>query len=229
MLPKIIFDPCKTYSRLRCFTLSFGEGWGEVAIIMTDKQQQAHALYFATGKTQQEIADILDVSRKTINGWIRKNRWDEMKVAAKQTPSLILQDIYTHINAVNDKIFSRPEDDRCPTMQEVSMLNRLLNMTKSIQKQHIGSYIEAFQELQLFIFNRNEELAMQLRGHIADYARGTLGDKEFLARKKRKNNVLDVTANLGRQEQHEDRCATFLECATPPTQHDPLAVQTSPR
>ncbi len=221
----------KTYSRLRCFTRSFGEGWGEVAIIMTDKQHLAHDLYFSTDKTQQEIADILDVSRKTINGWIRKNRWDEMKIAAKQMPSLILQDIYSHINAVNDKIFSRDEAERCPTVKEVNMLHKLLIMTRSIQKQHTGSYIEAFQELQLFIFNRDSDLAMQLREHIADYARGTLGDKEFMARKKRKNNVLDFAATLAKQEMRDLGVPHFQSVATPSaqhedTQHDPLAVQT---
>jgi len=166
----------------------------------TDKQSLAHDLYFQTNKTQQEIAEILDVHRHTIRSWIKKNRWDEMKTAARQMPSLILQNIYNHITALNDKIAQRDESDRCPTMQEVGMLHKLLTMTKSIDKKHTGSYLEAFQELQLFIFNRDSALATQLRDHIAAYARGTLGDKEFMDRKRRKENVLEVTANLGREE-----------------------------
>jgi len=189
-----------------------------------DKQQQAQDLYFTTGNTQQEIADILDVSRKTVNGWIKRNRWDEMKTAARQMPSLILHDIYSHINAINDKIFARDEADRCPTMKEVQMLHKLLAMTKSIQKQHTGSYLEAFQELQLFIFNRDSTLAVQLREHIAAYARGTLGDKEFMARKRRKDNVLDVTANLGKEELRSGvphpGPYEGQSVATPPAQHE---------
>ncbi len=214
----------------------------------TDQQSLAHDLYFQTNKTQQEIADILGVHRHTVRLWIKKNRWDEMKAAARQMPSLILQSVYTHFNAVNDKIFSRDEADRCPTMQEVSMLHKLLTMTKSIEKKHTGAYLEAFQELQLFLFNRDEKLAMQLREHIADYARGTLGDKEFMARKKRKNNVLEVVANLGREElraqkeennvnstchpepaEGEQECTenvTFCNNATPAAQHISNHVET---
>jgi len=172
-----------------------------------EKQQQAHDLYFNTDKTQQEIADILDVNRRTIYLWSRQGNWAAMKAAARQMPALILQNIYNHITAVNDNILSRDEADRCPTMEEVEKLRKLLAMTRSIQKQHTGSYIEAFQELQLFIFNRDATLATQLRGHIADYARGTIGDKEFMARKRRKDNVLDVAADLARQEMKEQESA----------------------
>ncbi len=198
----------------------------------TDQQSLAHDLYFQTNKTQQEIADILGVHRHTVRLWIKKNRWDEMKAAARQMPSLILQSVYTHFNAVNDKIFSRDEADRCPTMQEVSMLHKLLTMTRSIEKKHTGAYLEAFQELQLFLFNRDEKLAMQLREHIADYARGTLGDKEFMARKKRKNNVLEVVANLGREElraqkeENNSGVPHFQSVATPPTQSISNHVET---
>jgi len=168
-----------------------------------EKQQQAHALYFNTDKTQQEIADILDVNRRTIYLWIKQGRWAEMKTAARQMPSIIQQNLYNYINAVSDRINKREEDDRCPTMEEIEKMRKLLNMAGSIGRKHTGAYIEAFQELQLFIFNRDAALASQLREHIADYARGTIGDKDFMARKRRKDNVLDVVANLGRQELRE--------------------------
>ncbi len=176
-----------------------------------EKQQQAHDLYFNTDKTQQEIADILDVNRRTIYLWVKQGRWAEMKAAARQMPSIIQQNLYNYINAVSDKINKRDEDDRCPTMEEVEKMRKLLNMANSIGKKHTGAYIEAFQELQLFIFNRDAALATQLREHIADYARGTVGDKDFIARKRRKDNVLDVTTNLAKQEMQDQENAGGCE------------------
>ncbi len=146
---------------------------------------------------------MLGVHRTTVHLWIKKNRWDDMKAAARQMPGIILQSIYDHYTAVNDKIFARDEQDRCPTMEEVEKLRKLLTMTKSIQKQHTGSYMEAFHELRLFIHNRDSEFAGRLSGFIDSYLRGTMGDKEFMTRKRRKDNVLEATANLGRQEQRE--------------------------
>jgi len=168
-----------------------------------EKQQQAHDLYFNTDKTQQEIADILEVNRRTIYLWIKQGRWAQMKTAARQMPTLILQDVYCHINAINEKIFSRDEQDACPTHDEVDKLRMLVNMTTKIQKKHTGAYLEAFQELQYFIFNNDQELALKLREHIARFARGTVGDKLFMERRQRKLNVLDVVENLAKKEMQQ--------------------------
>ncbi len=166
-----------------------------------DQQSLARDLYFNTNKTQQEIADILDVNRRTVYLWIKQGRWEEMKAAARQMPSLIQQSVYNHFSAVNDQINKRDEDNRCPTMQEVEKMRKLLNMANSVKKQHTGAYMEVFQELYQFVFNRDSEFAKQLSVHIQAFTRGTIGDKEFTYRRERKQNVLDVTANLAKEEQ----------------------------
>jgi len=187
-----------------------------------DQQSLARDLYFNTSKTQQEIADILDVNRRTVYLWIKQGRWDEMKAAARQMPSLILQNIYNLFTAVNDKIMQRDEDNRCPTMEEVEKLRKLLNMSNSIKKQHTGAYMEAFQELYQFIFNRDGVFAKELSGHIQAYSRGTMGDKEFIARRQRKQNVLDVTANLAKEEMTYD-AQHFDSAVTPSAQQHRIA------
>lgn len=198
-----------------------------------EKQQQAHDLYFNTDKTQQEIADILDVNRRTIYLWVKQGRWAEMKAAARQMPSIIQQNLYNYINAVSDKINKRDEDDRCPTMEEVEKMRKLLNMANSIKKQHTGAYMEAFQELRLFIYNRDSAFAKELAGHIDAYVRGTMGDKEFMTRKQRKDNVLEVTANLAKEERlnyQEQEETEKVEAATfvPTAASSPLTNNTTP-
>ena len=57
--------------------------------------------------------------------------------------------IHNHITAVNDGIRKRDPENRCPTMQEVDMLRKLLNMTTVIQKQHTGADFEHVQSVQI--------------------------------------------------------------------------------
>jgi DNA-binding XRE family transcriptional regulator len=141
------------------------------------EQQLAKDIYLQTQKTQQEIADILNINRKTIYLWIKHGKWEEMKIAARQAPCVVLQDIYNHIDQINIRISGR--EDHCPTPVEVDMLRKLLNMTKVIEKKHTGAYIEAFQELTMFIAKRNNDLAKQVTRFANDYVMGTIANKEF--------------------------------------------------
>lgn len=159
------------------------------------QQELAKDLYLHTQKTHQEIADILDVSKRTVFGWIKNGRWAEMKESARQAPGIILQDIHNHITAINDRIRDR-EDDPCPTPQEVDMLRKLIGMTTVIEKQNCGAYIQAFQELTFFILPKDKKFGQQLVKYANDYVKGTLGDKPFQAKRQAKLNISDVNNYL---------------------------------
>ena len=139
-----------------------------------DQQKIARDLYLHTDKSQSEIAEILNVNRKTIFLWIKKGRWEEMKIAAQQGPGTILQHLYDHVHEINKKIRSR--EDKCPFPAEVEMLRKLLGMTKNIAKKNTGFYMEAFEELSHFIAKKNWHLSHQVIKHMDEYVEGTFGD-----------------------------------------------------
>ena len=87
-----------------------------------DKQQLAKDLFLQADKTQTEIAEILDVNRKTVYLWSKKGKWEEKRIALSQTPSSIQQDYYNHMSAINAKI--REREDNCPTMEEIFGLKK---------------------------------------------------------------------------------------------------------
>jgi DNA-binding XRE family transcriptional regulator len=143
-----------------------------------EQQQQAKELYFNTDKTQQEIADILNVNRRTVYLWIRNGQWDKMQAAAKQAPGIILQHLFNHISAVNDRIMKR-EDDPCPTLQETEIMRKLLGMTAIIYKQHAGSYLQAFEELIRHVNKRDHDLAVLITRHADNYVQSTVLKKDY--------------------------------------------------
>ena len=168
-----------------------------------EKQQQAYNLYFNTDHTCSEIADILDVNRKTLYLWVKNGKWEEMKRAANVAPGMILLDIYGHVGAINNKIRQREPDDRIPTMEEVEKLRKLLGMVKNINKNHIGSYMESFTELIRFISGTDEVLSWKVAEYAKRYVRGNFGDMEMETSVKSKKQVAFVKDNLVNIEEQE--------------------------
>ncbi|PQJ11479.1 hypothetical protein CJD36_006665 [Flavipsychrobacter stenotrophus] len=170
-----------------------------------DKKQAARNLFLHSDRTRAEIADLIDINTKTLYLWIKHGRWEQMKTAARQTPASLLQDVYDHIEAVNNKIKAR--EDRCPTWQEVEMLRKLFASTKHIQKLNIGSYIEAFTELTSFINDHDSELGKAVVTLTDKYIKGLVSPFHPTAYK----NVSDVKDNLEAIEQEEEKDMAELQ------------------
>ncbi len=163
-----------------------------------NKQQLAKDLYLQADKTQTEIADILDVNRKTIYLWCKKGKWEETKIAIRQAPGAILQTLYNHIGEVNKKIAGR--EDHCPTIQEVDMLGKLLRMTKGLAKKNTGFYIEAFEELSFFIGTDDKPFMDKYTKHVSEFVQGTFGDQlEWPGYREAHENLTTIRENLAKQ------------------------------
>ncbi len=162
----------------------------------SEKQQQAQELYLNTDKSSAEIADILDLNRKTVYLWIKNGLWDEMKKTAQQAPGIILRDIYSHIATINQKV--RDRDDRCPTPQEVVSLSKLVNITKVIDAAHVGSHLQSFTELLRFIKIREKDhdFTVKVTQYADEYVKGSLFDKDRVHIEKDWATVNHVNENL---------------------------------
>ena len=168
-----------------------------------DKQQLAKDLYLHTDKTQQEIADILDVHRRTVYLWIKNGRWQEMKIAARQAPAMIMQNIFNYIDQIDLKIRRRPVEEHCPTMEEVNMMGKLLRMTNLIDRQQTGAYMQAFEELMKFLNREDRELSKKVIKHADRYVQGFLDRGKFYLDDMEKENIDEVIKNLARQEEEQ--------------------------
>jgi len=167
------------------------------------QQQLAKDLYLQTDKTQQEIADILNVNRRTIYLWVKNGKWAGMKNAAAQTPFTMQNEIHNHFSAINRRIRAR-EGDGCPTMQEVEMLRKLINMSAVIDKFHTGAYIEAFQELTTYIYHKDIDLARKVTLHADNYIKGHIGDDDEEYARHLAENIERVEKNLENDTEVED-------------------------
>ena len=162
-----------------------------------EQHQLARELYLYTDRTITDIADSLSVDRKTIYNWSRKDGWEELKIAARQRPQAILHTIYGHIDEVNNKVLSR--EDRCPTMQEVEMLRKLIGITAQVQKSSAGQYLQAFGELRRFAHQTSERAADVIATQADEFIDAVLKSK----RASERQFVADITYTPPQPDQFE--------------------------
>ena len=186
-----------------------------------DRKETARNLFLHTEKTRQEIADILDVNSKTLYLWIKNGKWDEMKTAARQSPMILVQDMYNHIQAINENIYAR--EGKCPTPKEVDMLRKLALTAKQLEVKSLGTYTEVLQELTTFINRQDHDLAVQVIKIADKYVRGKVERRKV----KLDDEVIQVMANL-KTQQHEEQREEQQEAAKQHDKHKTQQTNTQP-
>ncbi len=97
----------------------------------TQKKELAYVLYAKENLTQKEISEKVGVSTVTVNKWVKKGKWDELRTAIKMTNDQQVADLRGHIAEINKEISKRPEGKRYATPAEADMITKY---TKSIER-----------------------------------------------------------------------------------------------
>jgi DNA-binding XRE family transcriptional regulator len=185
----------------------------KILVMKSEKQNLARDLYLHTLRTQQEIADILDVNRRTVYLWIKNGRWEEMKIASRQAPKCLIQNIYNHIDALEQNIRRRPVDERCPTKDEVEMLRKLVNLVPKMgDLQSVGNYIQAYEHLIRHIANSDHELSKKITRITDEIITAYTTDKDWDLRE----NQEDITAKLKKMKEEDEEFARTMAAENEP-------------
>jgi DNA-binding XRE family transcriptional regulator len=95
-------------------------------------KNQAYNLYFQTGLTQQQIAAILGVNRKTLYNWIHEGDWKRARNTARHAPTLLVQQYYDQLTNLNASIAART-DNPFPTKDEADVMRKLSLVIKQVR------------------------------------------------------------------------------------------------
>jgi len=123
------------------------------------QQTQARELYMQGGLNQQQIADLLNVNRKTVGLWIQQGQWRQLRIAAQQSPAMLLQDFYNQLAMLNETIHQR---GGIPTIEESVVQRRLIMNIQSFKQQPVSNYMQTYTELINEIRKQNPEMAKQV-------------------------------------------------------------------
>nr|DAJ36273.1 MAG TPA: Protein of unknown function (DUF1804) [Caudoviricetes sp.] len=98
-----------------------------------NKKSIAQSLYLDGNYTQEEIAEKVGCSAKTIYRWIKLEKWQELKASRTITPEQIISQWSNQIVEINNNISSRPVGERFATTQEADALAKIAGAIKKLE------------------------------------------------------------------------------------------------
>jgi len=136
---------------------------------MTEKQSLAWNLYMQTGLTQQKIAELTGVNRKTLYDWIKQGNWSRARTVSAHAPGILLDQYYGQLVALNDNIASR--DEVFPTREDTVIMTRVNSVIKSLlpDKKSLATTIEHFTDFSDIIKDQYPELGDHIATLIKNY------------------------------------------------------------
>ena len=97
------------------------------------KKDWAKMLYTKETLTQAEIAERVGVSRVTVNNWINKGNWEQLKASVTITREEQLKNLYHHLVELNDSILKKPTGERFPSTAESDTISKLSSAIKKME------------------------------------------------------------------------------------------------
>ena len=117
---------------------------------LTNEQKKAWAktLYTRETLTQAEIAERVGVSRVTVNNWIGKGNWEQLKASITITREEQLKNLYRQLAELNNAIMGKPEGERFPNAAEADTISKLSNAIKKLETEvGLADIISVFSDL----------------------------------------------------------------------------------
>jgi len=140
-----------------------------------EKQNQARNLYFQTSLTQAQIAELIGVSQKTVSLYINENNWKVIKERAAQAPALLLEQMNSELQELNEVIASRPRGQRFPTLQEAGIRRRIMLSIATVKDRlSAGAHAEMLNNFITYVIRQNMSDAQVLVRYADQYLKGDM-------------------------------------------------------
>lgn len=144
-----------------------------------DKQNQARNLYFQTTLSQAQIAELIGVSQKTVSVYVNENKWNLLKQRAEQAPALMLEQMNSELQELNEAIASRPVGERFPTKAEAEIRRKTLHSINLINsRQSAGYYSQVFMNFINWVYKQSVTDAQLLTRYADKFLKGQMNADE---------------------------------------------------
>ncbi len=98
------------------------------------KKEIAGILYLQGNLTQQEVAEKVGVSRRTVGTWVASGKWEEMKAGLTMTREQQIMNLQRQIAEINNVIAERPVGERFAAPPEAATIAKLSAAIDKLEK-----------------------------------------------------------------------------------------------
>ena len=143
-------------------------------LTIAQKKEWAKLLYTKENLTQKEIAARVGVSAVTINKWVNKEKWEELKVSITITREEQLKNLYRQLGEMNKTITER-EGSRFPTPAEADTITKLANAIDKLETETgLNEILSTFKEFLNWVRKFNLDEAQRLVPLFDDFVKTKL-------------------------------------------------------
>lgn len=143
---------------------------------MTKKNKQdrardsARSLYMTGQFTQKQIAEIVNVSPRTILRWVHEDKWDVILDTIQGSREKRITKYQKYLADIETTIESRPIGQRMPTSAEIDQMSKLENIIKKLtDTASLGEIVQYSKNVCLFVQQYDVEKAKELSGIFDNY------------------------------------------------------------
>lgn len=135
-----------------------------------EQHQQAKNLYFQTGLNKTQIAEVLNISRRSLHYWIKEGNWDRLKRSAQHLPSLLAENCYHLIGQFTKQLLAEHRIVNPITRHEAETLHKLvLTVNKLKNRTTLNENMETFAHFLEKVNKKAPELVQQIMPHVDEY------------------------------------------------------------
>lgn len=146
-----------------------------VSLPTSEKKEMVRNLYLYTNYTQSEIAEIVDISQKTVSVYIAEANLALIKKRNSQSSAIYLEQMDNELQELNNAIASRPPGQRFPTKAEAEIRRKTLaSMAVLRARQSPATHLEVLTNFlqSVALIDRNE--AIRIMPFVDSYIAGDL-------------------------------------------------------
>lgn len=134
---------------------------------------QARNLFYQTDLSQAQIAKLIGISERTLSLWANEGRWRQLRQLTKQTPSVMIDELYAELARINSAIRSRDPGKQFATPQEAEVRRKTLAAVKYVQqRQTSGSHMEVLMNFTTYVLKKNMEDARKITQYADEFIKG---------------------------------------------------------
>lgn len=122
------------------------------------KKEFAKSLFLKNIYTQEELSNIIGVSRRTLGNWIKCGNWEKLRSSCTITPDSLITQLSKQLNDINSNIASREEGNRFATAKEADAMLKIATTIKKLQKEiGITEIVAVFMQFAGWLHMRGEK------------------------------------------------------------------------